>query len=216
MSEQGNEPVALHLSGSARLPQTIILPMKIVAHYDVPRRFNISDREQIVPRAIKDWMQAQPRYAGLFASGQPDVAQDAGEIAEKAPAKARKPAKAQTEPEAAKVQLPPPDAVKQPEPPQGEDDEQTAGDEEDAADTATGSPDNTPTFVAEPYPHPAWSRQWNVVSLRAYAKDNGVELLNHDKRDDVIAKLTASGLPDQDTGNENASAGGQENASADA
>ncbi len=60
------KPVALNLRSNVALPQTVILPMRLVNLLQVDRRYLITSRTQSVPQGIADFLRADLRYAGWF------------------------------------------------------------------------------------------------------------------------------------------------------
>lgn len=64
--EMAEKPVALKLRNTVALPQTIILPMRLVNLLQVDRRYLITSRTQAVPQGIADFLRGDLRYAGWF------------------------------------------------------------------------------------------------------------------------------------------------------
>lgn len=187
---------ALNLKQSVKLPQTIVLPLKIVSALGIGRRLNLNDAQQVVPVAVKSWMQADKRYGAWFAS----------ESEPAAAVIAKKVGGAKTN--AKKVAPPAPAKHKQVKSAEGEGDgkdgaetpaaNQSGGSEGDPAGDpkeAAGAANRTPTAES-------WAINMNVPDLREYAKRNGVVLDQDGKKDlkdDILAKLRAAKLPERET-----------------
>ncbi|GEM_PF-5248199 len=77
MDEKDNtkfDPVALNLKTEVGLPKQVILPMVVYRGIRAnSRTLSITDRQQDVPRALKDWMRADSRYRDWFADDEPEV-----------------------------------------------------------------------------------------------------------------------------------------------
>lgn len=68
------ETTKLGLREGARVPQTIVLPLRVANETGVNRRFTLTGRNMTVPVMVRDWLMQDQRYAGLFS---PEAADEA-------------------------------------------------------------------------------------------------------------------------------------------
>jgi hypothetical protein len=61
------EEVTLNLKSSVKLPQVVVLPLRLHRLTGSKRQFRIERRDQSVARGVAEWLQNDPRYSAWFA-----------------------------------------------------------------------------------------------------------------------------------------------------